>query len=127
MGDRLVVTFGTFDKLPRSEKEAVAAGWVDIDRIEVELDRPACVDNHGRHFVKLAANPSDPAVAPFAGKPVDFITLLMNSKGNLMGLEFSSLSRQPSPPWEHSPKGHPDMGFEHWHMHIYFSDPTKAC
>lgn len=129
LGDRVVVTYGVFDELPLTEADAGADGWTELTKVAVDFDLPStgCVPNHGRHFVKSPADPQQAGTVTFAGTPIDPITLLMNAAGELIGIELASLDEQVVPPWEFSPNGHPDMDFEHWHMHVYLSDPAKAC
>ena len=106
IGDRVVATFGAFDNLPTSEKDALAQGWIDTGE---------CVPQMGRHFIKMAGQQPGPLV------------LLFNPAGRLIGVELESLVEQPSPPWEHLEHGHPGMEFEHWTIHFWFSDPASAC
>ena len=129
LGDRVVVTSGIFDELPLTDVAALAGGWTALTDIAVDFALPStgCVPNHGRHFVKSPADPQHAGAITFAGTPIDPITVLMNAAGEFIGIELASLGEQVVPPWEYSPKGHPDMDFEHWHMHIYLSDPAKAC
>jgi hypothetical protein len=54
--------------------------------------------------------------------------LMFNISGDLIGLEFESLTEQATPPWELLEEGHPGMEFEHWTLHIYFThEPELAC
>lgn len=129
LGDRVAVTYGIFDQLPLTDSDARAKGWTELKEVVVNLDLPesGCVPNHGRHFIKSPNNLDTPETITFAGEPIDPITLLMNAPGDLIGIELSSVDEQVVPPWEFSPKGHPDMDYRHWHMHVYFSDPAQAC
>ncbi len=108
VGDRVVATYGAFDNLPLTEKDALAQGWIDVDPGQ-------CVPNMGRHFIKMAGQQPGPLV------------LLFNPQGNLIGVELESLTEQPAPPWERLEQGHPGMEFEHWTVHFWFSDPNEAC
>ncbi len=108
VGDRLVATYGSFQSLPTTEKEAVAQGWIDVDPGQ-------CVPQMGRHFIKMDGDRPSPLI------------LLFNPTGTLLGVELESLTEQPSPPWEHLEQGHPGMEFEHWTLHFWFSDPAQAC
>ena len=107
IGDRLIVTEGSFDSLPLTAAEAEAAGWIDTGE---------CVPNMGRHFLQMMGEQPGPVV------------LLYNPAGDLIGVELESLSEQPAPPWEHlGDEGHPGMEFEHWTIHFWFNDPANAC
>ncbi|NKQ37383.1 MAG: hypothetical protein HF973_17430 [Chloroflexi bacterium] len=106
IGDRLIVTEGSFDNLPLTAAEAEEAGWIDTGE---------CVPNMGRHFLQMMGEQPGPVV------------LLYNPAGELIGVELESLSEQPAPPWEHLEHGHPGMEFEHWTIHFWFSDPADAC
>ncbi len=106
IGDRLIVTEGSFDNLPLTAAEAEAAGWIDTGE---------CVPNMGRHFLQMMGEQPGPVV------------LLYNPAGDLIGVELESLSEQPAPPWEHLEGGHPGMEFEHWTIHFWFDDPANAC
>ena len=54
--------------------------------------------------------------------------LMYNADGDLIGIEFESLTEQPTPPWEVLEEGHPGMEFEHWTLHVYFThEPELAC
>lgn len=106
---RVVVTYGVFEDLPLTEKEALSQGWVDVDPGE-------CVPRMGRHFIRMGDN----------GQPGPLI-LLFNPSGALIGVELESMTEQPSPPWEHLEKGHPGMEFEHWTVHFWLGDPAEAC
>ena len=108
IGDRVVATYGAFDNLPITEKEALDQGWIDVDPGQ-------CVPQMGRHFIKMAGQQPSPLV------------LLFNPKGELIGVELESLTEQPAPPWERLEQGHPGMEFEHWTVHFWFSDPNEAC
>jgi len=105
-GAGVFATYGTFDRLPATEEEALAQGWIDTGE---------CVPQMGRHFIKMAGDQPGPLV------------LLFNPAGDLIGVELESLSEQPAPPWEHLEQGHPGMEFEHWTIHFWFSDPADAC
>jgi hypothetical protein len=107
LGNRLSVTQGVFEELPRTLEDAKAVGWVPLGE---------CVPNMGIHAAKVVD-----------GKPDASLLLLFNSKGELTGVELESLNAQQSPPWEHLEQGHPGMEFEHWTLHIYFKDPATAC
>ncbi len=106
IGDRVVATYGAFDNLPLTDKDALAAGWIDTGE---------CVPQMGRHFIKMAGEQPGPMV------------LLFNPAGQLISVELESLTEQPSPPWERLEQGHPGMEFEHWTIHFWFSDPAAAC
>ncbi len=106
LGDRLIVTAGSFDNLPLTAAEAEKAGWIDTGE---------CVPNMGRHFLQMMGEQPGP------------IVLLYNPAGELISVELESLSEQPSPPWEHLEQGHPGMEFEHWTIHFWFDDPAQAC
>ena len=106
LGDRLIVTEGSFDNLPLTAAEAEKAGWIDTGE---------CVPNMGRHFLQMMGEQPGP------------IVLLYNPAGELIGVELESLSEQPSPPWEYLDQGHPGMEFEHWTIHFWFDDPAQAC
>ena len=108
IGDRVVATYGTFDNVPTTEKEALEQGWIDVDPGQ-------CVPQMGRHFIKMAGEQPSPLI------------LLFNPDGQLIGVELESLTEQPAPPWEHLEQGHPGMEFEHWTVHFWFSDPAEAC
>jgi len=108
IGDRVVATYGSFDNLPTTEKDALAQGWIDVAPGE-------CVPQMGRHFIKMAGEQPGPLV------------LLYNPAGELIGVELESLVEQPAPPWEHLEQGHPGMEFEHWTIHFWFNDPAGAC
>ncbi len=103
IGDRVVATYGTFDNVPTTEKEALEQGWIDVDPGQ-------CVPQMGRHFIKMAGEQPSPLI------------LLFNPDGQL-----ESLTEQPAPPWEHLEQGHPGMEFEHWTVHFWFRDPAEAC
>ena len=120
-------TIGSEVTLRAGEAEALID--LSLGYVVVDLDLPdnGCVPNHGRHFIKPPSNSDTPEAITFAGEPIDPITLLMNGPGNLIGLELASVDEQVVPPWEFSPKGHPDMDYRHWHMHVYFTDPADAC
>ncbi len=106
VGDRLIVTYGSFDSLPLTAEDALAAGWIDTGE---------CVPDMGRHFLQMMGEQPGPVV------------LLYNAAGDLIGVELESLGEQPSPPWEHLDQGHPGMEFEHWTIHFWFDDPMQAC
>jgi hypothetical protein len=54
--------------------------------------------------------------------------LLFSADGDLIGIEFESLTEQPTPPWERLEEGHEGMELEHWTMHIYYThEPELAC
>ncbi len=108
IGDRVVATYGTFDNVPTTEKEALEQGWIDVDPGQ-------CVPQMGRHFIKMAGEQPSPLI------------LLFNPDGQLIGVELESLTEQPAPPWEHLEQGHPGMEFEHWTVHFWFRDPAEAC
>ena len=129
IGGNVSVTYGVFDELPSTAGDARAEGWIELTEVAVDYELPStpCVPNHGRHLVKPPADVLNTSNVTFAGTPIDPNTLLMNASGELIGIELASLEKQVVPPWEYSPKGHPDMDFEHWHMHVYFSDPSEAC
>ena len=118
IGDRLEVTFGTFDQLPLTEEAAVAAGWIGS---------PDCADRLGRVFHRAAADPNDPFSPMMMGEPANPLMLLMDSDGEVIGFQLMSLSAQPVPPWEYLKKGHMGMNFQHWSLHVYLRDPAKAC
>lgn len=119
VGDRLEVTFGTFDKLPLSEDEALATGWNPDEE---------CVPQMGKHLARIAADPSDPSVAVAAGIfPLYPLILMVNSEGEVIGFELVSVSQQPAPPWEHFPDGRPRLEYEHWILHVFLSDRATAC
>jgi hypothetical protein len=80
---------------------------------------PECAPDMGLRFSK---NPI------LGGKNVpELPILLFNTKTELIGVEFMSLTPQQVPPWEHRPKGYPGMEFELWSLHIYIKDPKGAC
>jgi len=106
LGDRLIVTEGSFDNLPLTAAEAEKAGWIDTGE---------CVPNMGRHFLQMMGEQPGP------------IVLLYNPAGELIAVELESISEQPSPPWEYLEQGHPGMEFEHWTIHFWFDDPAQAC
>ncbi len=108
IGDRVVATYGTFDNVPTTEKEALEQGWIDVDPGQ-------CVPQMGRHFIKMAGEQPSPLI------------LLFDPDGQLIGVELESLTEQPAPPWEHLEQGHPGMEFEHWTVHFWFRDPAEAC
>ncbi len=118
IGDRLEVTFGTFDQLPLTAEEAVAAGWIGGSD---------CVDRLGRVFHRAAADPNDVSAPTMMGSRANPLMLLMDSNGDIIGFQLMSLSPQPVPPWEYLQQGHMGMNFEHWSMHVYLRDPAKAC
>ncbi len=105
-GADVFATYGAFDRLPATDEEALAQGWIDTGE---------CVPQMGRHFIQMAGEQPGPLV------------LLFNPAGDLIGVELESLSEQPAPPWEHLEQGHPGMEFEHWTIHFWFSDPADAC
>lgn len=105
IGDRVLVTQDRFDNLPLTAEAATAQGWQVADQ---------AVPNMGRHALKIVG-----------GKPGPLV-LLYNTEGKLIGVELESLTEQPAPPWEHLEEGHPGMEFEHWTIHIYFTDPRGS-
>ena len=112
VGDEVIVTFGLFNRMPKTVDSALAEGYVSLSEPGMDV---VCVPNMGKHYAKIVD-----------GVPTDPI-LLFDNEGNLIGLEFESLSPMNSPPWEHLEAGHPGMEFEHWTLHIFFSDPSTAC
>ena len=117
-GQPFKVTFGTFDELPRTADEALAKGWKQYEE---------CFPNMGLHFMKPAPDPNDSTVVTWLGEPIDSVVLITDSKGDTIGFEVASLSKQPSPPWEHYPDGFPGLEYELWALHFYSSDPVDAC
>jgi hypothetical protein len=106
IGDRVVATYGSLDNLPLTADDALGDGWIDTGE---------CVPDMGRHFIKMAGEQPGPLV------------LLYNPAGDLVSVELESISEQPTPPWEYLAEGHPGMAFEHWTIHIWFSNPADAC
>ena len=117
-GEPLKVTFGTFDALPRTADEARANGWRQYEE---------CFPNMGLHFMKPAADRSDSTAIPWLGDTINNVVLITDSKGDTIGFEVMSLSKQPTPPWEHAPDGAPGLEYELWSLHIYSIVPDDAC
>lgn len=111
LGDRMLLTHGTFEELPLNRDDAVAAGWIDTQH---------CIPGMGVHLIRMLPAPMDDIPDPF-------VLLIDPDTGDLLGFEFLSLQPQPSPPWEHQPDGTEGIPQEHWTMHVYTSDPRGVC
>ena len=98
----------TYEKIAMmTTPEAEAAGYVMLGE---------CVPGMGIHYAKMG--PEGPL------QPI----LMFDAQGNMIGMALESLSEQPVPPWENLPQGHPEMEFEHWVFHTYFThEPAQAC
>ena len=106
------MTHGVFEELPLTRDEAVAQGWIDAGE---------CVPGMGVHLVRPVDEPLD----SFDHHPV--ILTYDPADGRVIGGEVESLSEQPTPPWEHNPKGRPGFEQEHWAFHFFFEDPRGVC
>ncbi len=105
LGDRLVMTWGLFEEMPRTLDAAVAEGWVSTDD---------CQANEGVHVLSMETTDS--------GEPWP-VELLFDGSGDLLGFEVVSVSEMPTGPWEQSD---PDSG-NPWTLHFWFRDPSTAC
>ena len=114
----LTVTFGSFDELPRTADQALTNGWKQYEE---------CFPNMGLHFMKPAADPTDPTAITWLDGRIDNVVLITDSKGDTIGFEVMSRSQQPAPPWEFSPDGAPGLEYELWTLHVYSSSPHDAC
>jgi len=106
IGDRLLITQGDFTSIPMTLDEAEEQGYVALSPCEPMM---------GIHAAK------------FVEGNLQFPALLFNDKGELIGVDFESMTEQPYPPWEHLPIGHIQHEYEHWSLHMYFKDPVGAC
>ena len=124
IGDRLVITEATYERLPKTIDEAQDQGYSLLDTInsEGELIEAACFAHEGvRHYAKR-----DPRITDgveWHGAP--FLLIYNISSEALMGMVLESTSLQPAPPWEYHAHGHPGMDFSHWSLHLWFTDPPE--
>lgn len=109
---QMMMTQGVFTAIPKTADEAMAQGFVPLAAPGQE---PECVPQMGMHYGKIKD-----------GQPVQPF-LLVNTAGEVIGVELESVTPQESPPWEHLPEGHPGMEFEHWTLHVYTQNPANAC
>jgi hypothetical protein len=122
IGDRLVITEGTYEGLPKTVDQAQAHGYSLLDTVnsEGELIEAACFAHEGAiHYARL--QPRVTSGAEWHGAP--FLLIYDSSNEKLMGMVLESTSLQPAPPWEHHVQGHPGMEFAHSSLHIWFTDP----
>ena len=124
IGDRLVVTEATYEDLPKTIVEAQSLGYSLMDTIDSDgkLVEAACFAHEdARHYAIQDSKITD-GVA-WHGAP---LLLIYNSNSEkLMGMVLESTSPQPTPLWEHHPKGHPGMDFPHWSLHFWFVEPPE--
>ena len=124
IGDRLVITEATYERLPKTIDEAQDQGYSLLDTVtsEGELIEAACFAHEGvRHYAKR-----DPRITDgveWHGAP--FLLIYNISSEALMGMVLESTSLQPAPPWEYHAHGHPGMDFSHWSLHLWFTDPPE--
>ena len=124
IGDRLVITEATYERLPKTLDEAQDQGYSLLDTVtsEGELIEAACFAHEGvRHYAKR-----DPRITDgveWHGAP--FLLIYNISSEALMGMVLESTSLQPAPPWEYHAHGHPAMDFSHWSLHLWFTDPPE--
>ena len=124
IGNRLVITEATYERLPKTIDEAQDQGYSLLDTVnsEGELIEAACFAHEGvRHYAKR-----DPRITDgveWHGAP--FLLIYNISSEALMGMVLESTSLQPAPPWEYHAHGHPGMDFSHWSLHLWFTDPPE--
>jgi hypothetical protein len=124
IGDRLVITEGTYEVLPQTIAEAQAQGYSLLDAVDSagELAEAACFAHEDAlHYAKRDARISDGV--EWHGAP--FLLIYNSGHGKLMGMVLESTSLQPSPPWEYHAHGHPGMDFSHSSLHIWFTQPPE--
>lgn len=103
LGDRVVMSWGSFTDMSPTTDDAVAQGWV------VSED---CIDGEGVYAHKEEE---------VAGKPWP-IRQIFNTAGTLIGVEISSWSEQVINPWSS-----PEADGDPWTYHMWFQDPMMAC
>ncbi|MBI2936346.1 MAG: hypothetical protein HYY31_06030 [Chloroflexi bacterium] len=122
IGDKLLLTEGTYAALPMTIKDAESQGYKLLDTvIGGKVVEAACFGHeHALHYGR--SNPTVTNGVTWHGAPV----LLMYSSvnGKIMGVVLESTSPQLSPPWEYHEQGHPGMIFRHWSLHIWFTAPA---
>jgi len=111
--------------LTNFEKQVLTGYPLTLDEAKAQgyLLEGECLPWMGYHYVK--ATPDGQVV---------YLLLLFNSKSELIGIEFESLTEPKNrlkgssqPPWEDLKQGHLGLEFEHWILHIYWESPANAC
>ena len=124
IGNRLVITEATYERLPKTIDEAQDQGYSLLDTVnsEGELIEAACFAHEdARHYAKMDARTTDGV--EWHGAP--FLLIYNSNSEKLMGMVLESTSAQPDPPWEYHAHGHPGMDFPHWSLHLWFTDPPE--